>query len=197
MSSPKIPPYLALRALAAVARQRSVTKAAAELNVTHAAISHQIKSIESWFGRPLFTRSGRGIEPDADALALGLVVDDAIAQMANACSAISRRHQGPDLTIAIIPSFASWWLVPRLPVFQERHPEIRVHLVYAVPGVSREGADIMIEAYAGPVTARADHTAVKLLSGITYPVCSKHYLAERGGHVDLATISPKDRKSVV
>jgi LysR family transcriptional regulator, glycine cleavage system transcriptional activator len=187
----KLPPFLALRALASVARHQSVTKAARELNVTHAAISHQIKSIEEWFGRSLFERIGRGIEPAPDAVKLGSAVDDALSLMERACRDVIKSTAAPQVTVACIPSVACWWLVPRLPSFLSRYTDIRVHLVYAVPGVSLDGSDIVIDAQIGPIYATEPH-GFTLMNGRTYPVCSKHYLAAGTGHIDWSTLEPSD-----
>lgn len=187
----KLPPFLALRALASVARHRSVTKAARELNVTHAAVSHQIKGIEEWFGRPLFERVGRGIEPAPDAVKLGSAVDDALSLMERACRDVIRSTANPEVTVACIPSVACWWLVPRLPSFLTQHTDIRVHLVYAVPGISLDGSDIVIDAQIGPISP-SEHHRFTLMNGQTYPVCSKHYLAARNGQVDWSALHPSD-----
>jgi LysR family glycine cleavage system transcriptional activator len=190
VNSSRIPPFVALRALASVARLQSVTKAAKELNVSHSAVSHHIKALEDWFGRSLFQRDGRGISPGEDAVMLGRAVEDTLAQLAQACTEVRRKGEGPDLTIAVIPSFASWWLVPKLQGFQRLCPNVRLHLVYAVPGVSLEGADIVIQAYKGAIEIPADQVSVRLLPGVTYPVCSRGYFEEANGHVDLRAIDP-------
>jgi DNA-binding transcriptional LysR family regulator len=189
MNSCRIPPFVALRALASVARLQSVTKAAKELNVSHSAVSHHIKALEDWFGRSLFQRDGRGISPGEDAVVLGRAVEDALAQLAQACAEVRRKDEGPDLTIAVIPSFASWWLVPRLQGFQSRYPNVRLHLVYAIPGISLEGADIVIQAHKGVVEIPSNHVAVRLMRGITYPACSKGYFEKANESVDLMTIA--------
>lgn len=188
MNSSRIPPFVALRALASVARLQSVTKAAKELNVSHSAVSHHIKALEEWFGRSLFQRDGRGISPGEDAVMLGRAVEDALAQLSQSCAEIQRKGEGPDLTIAVIPSFASWWLVPKLQGFQSRYPNVRLHLVYAVPGISLEGADIVIQAHKGVVELPSNHVAVRLMRGVTYPACSRGYFEKANENVDLMTI---------
>lgn len=188
MSASRIPPFVALRALASVARLQSVTKAAKELNVSHSAVSHHIKALEGWFGRSLFQRDGRGISPGEDAVMLGRAVDDALAQLAQTCAEIRQKDEGPDLTIAVVPSIASWWLVPKLQGFQRLFPNVRLHLVYAVPGVSLEGADIVIQAHKGIVDIPANQVTVRLMHGITYPACSRGYFEKARESVDFATI---------
>ncbi|WP_341487687.1 LysR family transcriptional regulator [Pararhizobium sp. A13] len=192
MNSSRIPPFVALRAVASVARLQSVTKAAKELNVSHSAVSHHIKAVEGWFGRSLFRRDGRGISPGEDAVTLGQAVEDALAQLSQSCAEIRRKGEGPDLTIAVIPSFASWWLVPKLQGFQCRYPNVRLHLVYAVPGISLEGADIVIQAHKGVVEIPSNHVAVRLMCGVTYPACSRVYFEKANERVDLLTIDSSE-----
>ena len=127
--SRKLPPLNALRAFEAAARLKSVSKAADELSVTQGAVSHQIKQLEDWAQIELLRRSGRGI-----------ALTDAGERYANALSpaldqmdAATRRLLASDprkgwLTVSTMPSFAAKWLVPRLPAFRARHPEIDVWL---------------------------------------------------------------------
>lgn len=118
------PPLTALRAFEAAARTGSLTKAGAELNVTHAAIAQQIRRLEAWFDAPLMRRAGRGVEvePEAERLAAQLSAAFAAIQKASADFA-ARRAESP-LKIAATPLFARHWLLPRLSRFSQRHPEI-------------------------------------------------------------------------
>ncbi|MCZ8405286.1 transcriptional regulator GcvA [Achromobacter xylosoxidans] len=119
----RLPPLGALRAFEAAARHLSFTRAAMELCVTQAAISHQVRQLEQWLGRPLFERRGHVLaltrkgETYLDELSL------AFDRMAAATERVRERRDGP-LRITVLPSFASRWLLPRLPAFRERHPEI-------------------------------------------------------------------------
>ena len=122
----RLPPLNALRAFEAAARQLSFTKAAEELNVTQAAISHQVKLLEETLGVALFRRLNRRLVlTDAGAAYLPPLREalDGIA------SATERLHQSAEtgpLKVSTLHSFAVKWLLPRLPHFLERHPEIDV-----------------------------------------------------------------------
>ncbi len=138
------PPSLnALRAFEAMARTGSATRAAAELNVTHSAVSRQVKALEAQLGLRLFegprhaltlTEAGRGLLP-----ALTAAFDQIAAAVAEA------RGDGRDLHVAANASLAVKWLIPRLADFNRLHPQVRVHLVELAPhAVSRRGADVLL-----------------------------------------------------
>ena len=127
--SRKLPPLNALRAFEAAARLKSVSKAADELSVTQGAVSHQIKQLEDWAQIELLRRSGRGIALTDAGERYANALSPALAQM----DAATRRLLASDprkgwLTVSTMPSFAAKWLVPRLPAFRARHPEIDVWL---------------------------------------------------------------------
>ena len=122
----KLPPLNALRAFEAAARNLSFTKAADELNVTQAAISHQVKSLEEHLGLALFRRLNRRLVlTEAGQLYLPALREafDAIA------AGTARLRQDQDsgaLHISVLPSLAAKWLLPRMSRFRDRHPEIDV-----------------------------------------------------------------------
>lgn len=138
-----LPSLNALRAFEAMARTGSATRAAAELNVTHSAVSRQVKALEAQLSLRLFegprhaltlTAAGRGLLPG---LTAGF--DQIAAAVAGA------RGTGRDLHVAVNASLAVKWLIPRLADFSRRHPEVRVHLVELAPqAVSRRGADVLL-----------------------------------------------------
>jgi LysR family transcriptional regulator, glycine cleavage system transcriptional activator len=124
----RLPPLNALRAFEAAARHLSFTKAAEELHVTQAAISHQIKALEAWFGQPLFRRRNRSLLLTDPGQAYLPAVRDAFDSLNQATQRLFRRdHAGP-LTISVFASFAAVWLVPRLGRFADRHPDIDVRI---------------------------------------------------------------------
>ncbi|WEK57129.1 MAG: LysR family transcriptional regulator [Candidatus Brevundimonas phytovorans] len=138
-----LPSLNALRAFEAMARTGSATLAGAELNVTHSAVSRQVKALEAQMGVRLFegprhalslTRAGRDLLPG-----LTVAFDGVAAAVARARSA------GQDLHVAVNASLSVKWLIPRLADFGRRHPEIRVHLVDLAPhAVSHRGADVVL-----------------------------------------------------
>jgi LysR family glycine cleavage system transcriptional activator len=122
----KLPPLNALRAFEAAARHLSFTKAAGELHVTQAAISHQVKTLEEHLGLPLFRRFNRRLvltEAGQRYLPVLREAFDAISE------GTRRLHQDEDsgpLHISVVPSFAAKWLLPRMSRFRERHPDIDI-----------------------------------------------------------------------
>jgi DNA-binding transcriptional LysR family regulator len=124
----KIPSTAALVAFESAARHQSFTKAADELNLTQSAICRQIGGLESFLNVELFRRSQRGViltEAGAAysrkvAAQLDAVERDTLALMGN---------QGTtSIELAVVPTFGTQWLLPRLRVFQHLHPEVTVHL---------------------------------------------------------------------
>ena len=143
-----LPPLHALRAFEAAARHLSFARAAAELNLTPSAISHQIRHLEESLGRRLFERRHRGLELSAIGRIYFPLVRDAFGQLAEATALIG--GAGPELhnvlTISCTPSFAMAWLIQRLPSFQAAHPEIEVRLDTSTRLVdfARDGVDVGI-----------------------------------------------------
>jgi len=129
MGFSRLPPLNALRAFEAVARHRSFRKAAAELFVTPAAVTHQIKALEQQLGLQLFERLNRRIElTDAAQAALPLF-QQGFEALAAAVSELRSYGQVPHLTVGATPTFVSRWLMPRLQSFLSKHPGIDVRLV--------------------------------------------------------------------
>ncbi|PWK68406.1 LysR family transcriptional regulator [Aminobacter sp. AP02] len=118
------PPVQTLRALVAVARLRSFTKAADALGITQTAVSHQIAQLEDWIGGPLFVRDRSGVA--LTRLGAGLVPD--IAALLETLSTILERTRQSvgiqRLRVSTTPEFAAQWLAPRLPQFCSAHPDI-------------------------------------------------------------------------
>jgi DNA-binding transcriptional LysR family regulator len=125
----KIPSTLALAAFEAAARHQSFTKAADELSVTQSAVCRQIGALEDFLGVKLFRRSRRGVALTDAGLAysrkvtarLDDVERDALEMMAGGGS-------GGTLELGVVPTFATRWLLPRLPDFLARYPGITVNL---------------------------------------------------------------------
>ncbi len=123
-----LPPLNGLRAFEAAARHLSFTRAADELYVTQAAISHQVKGLENHLGFDLFRRVNRGLMLTEDGQILFPAVRDGLDVMAAALRAIDTSEQSGTLTVTTLDSIASAWLVPRLGRFRRLHPDIDVRL---------------------------------------------------------------------
>ncbi len=126
--SRKLPPLNALRTFEAAARLSSFTAAANELYVTHGAVSQQIRSLEEYFDQPLFVRSHGRVSLNGAGTDLLPVIRDSLDAIEKASSQLIKNPDAEVLTVNITTSFASHWLIPRLPDFQQRHPDIAVHL---------------------------------------------------------------------
>lgn len=123
----RIPPLGALRAFEAGARHLSFTRAATELCVTQAAISHQVRQLEDWLGISLFERRGHELRLTTKGAAYLRELTPAFDRMSEATARLYEREQGP-LRITVLPAFATCWLLPRLERFRQLHPDIELHL---------------------------------------------------------------------
>lgn len=124
--SRRLPPLNALRAFEAAARHLSFTKAANELNVTQAAISHQVKALEESLGIVLFKRLNRALLLTEAGQAYLPALREAFDLIDAATRGLQDRGMEGALKITALPSFAGKWLLPRLHRFRERYPEIDV-----------------------------------------------------------------------
>jgi len=125
----RLPPLNALRVLEAAARHLSFKEAAAELHITQAAVSHQIKSLEEYLGVELFRRAGRGVQLTEAARACLPKLREGFDALAAAVETIRERAQESELVITAPPVFTARWLMPRLAAFARREPRVDVHVV--------------------------------------------------------------------
>lgn len=121
------PPLHALQGFVAAVRHGNLTRAAASLHLTVSALSHQMRALEDRVGYPLLVRSARGVSPTADGQRLLDRIAphlDAISQALHPFAA----RRGTVLSISVLPSMASAWLVPRLGSFLAAQPSIEINL---------------------------------------------------------------------
>lgn len=118
-----------LRSFEAVARHKNVTLAAKELSVTQSAVSHQIKSLEKWLGQPLLQRDGRNIRLTPVGESFYPTITEALDKIELASIAIRRRDHGRTFRLSAFSTFTTYWLIPRLELFCEAHPDIEVQLI--------------------------------------------------------------------
>ena len=123
----RLPRLNTLRVFDAVVRHMSFTRAAAELGMTQAAVSYQIKLLEERVGAPLLHRLTRKLALTDAGRRLAPVVEDVFVQLRAAFGSLSTRNDGI-LAITSITTFTSNWLVPRIGKFQMAWPEIAVRL---------------------------------------------------------------------
>lgn len=128
MSSQHLPPLNALRTFEAVARLKSFTKAANELYVTRAAVSHQIKNLEEYLGFQLIKRQTRSISLTPAAEAALPKLREGFNNLSDAVHLMSSHQSNENLNVWMAPSFATKWLVPRLQSFSLKYPEIDMQI---------------------------------------------------------------------
>lgn len=134
-------------------RLGSFVAAAQELNVTQTAISRLVKLVEGQIGQRLFDRQANSLDPTPAGRSLAPLLADAFRRLDTAVDSV-RRATPPGLSVAIGPTFAMRWLIPRLHLFQSRHPGIEVRLVTAIED---------------DITLRADWAATIRLSAAPLP----------------------------
>lgn len=182
-----LPPLNALRAFEAAARHGGFVGAADELAVTPAAISHQVKGLETRLGVPLFRRLPRGLALTADGEALLPDLRDAFDRMALALERFDRRAGSRVLTVSLATTFALGWLVPRLHRFQTRHPEIEVRMTTTNRSVDfdREDIDCAVRFLARPP---AELHATRLFDDVLTPLCGARHAARLKTLADLRRV---------
>ena len=170
-----LPPLSALRAFEAAARLTSFSKAADELNVTPAAISHQIHALEQDLGVRLFNRLNRSVELTASARVLLPGLSDAFAGIQASVRRLRAHNDTGTLTVTASPSFAAKWLVVRLNRFQERWPDVdvRISATDNVIDLTAGDFDIAIR-YGGGRYPGLD--VEPLLKNEVFPACSPRLL---------------------
>ncbi|MEZ0017868.1 LysR family glycine cleavage system transcriptional activator [Sinorhizobium fredii] len=160
------------------------------MHVTHAAVSHQIRQLEEWFGRPLFLREKRGVRlvPEAERLAEALSAS--FERIVAETEALKRRTKS-EITVACIPSIATRWLIPGLGDFLATHADVTVKVVYAMAAqrLRETGCDVLI-------TLGADLSdgvlCERLFSRVNRPVASPRYLERKGRLDDAERIAGAD-----
>jgi len=167
----RLPPLHTMRLFEASGRLLSFKLAAAELHVTPSALSHGIQAMEDWLGVPLFTRGNRSLALTAAGAAYLPQVRHALDLLARASSGLPGQTASARLAISVAPSFGLHWLMPHLPSFQARHPEIEIvidthHHPVEFP---REGIDLAIRMGRGDWPGL---TAIHLVQEQLVPVCA-------------------------
>lgn len=169
--SRRLPPLNSLRAFEAAARHLSFTKAANELHVTPAAISHQIKALEEHCGAALFRRRTRSLALTETAQAALPALREGFDKLAEAADRLTPAVDSGVLTVSVAPSFAAKWLMPRLEGFRAAHPgfDIRIDATDGLVTFDTDGVDIALR------YGRGDYPGLVsdcLMAETVFPVCS-------------------------
>jgi len=173
---PPPPPLNSLRAFEASARHLSFTKAADELNVTPAAISHQVKALEESIGVSLFKRLTRALKLTKSGREALPVLTEGFDLLSDGAALLKGAPENEVFTITTAPSFAAKWLVPRLDEFQSLNPEIKVRIDATIELVDmrRDGIQVAIRYGSGDYPG---HSAERLFEEEMFPVCSPKLLS--------------------
>jgi LysR family glycine cleavage system transcriptional activator len=187
-----LPPLNSIRAFEAASRHLSFSRAAEELGVTQGAVSKHVIALEDFVGAQVFVRAPSGLSLTQEGYTLMEALRPAFAMMSDAFAHYHRRGPRSNVCrIATLASFAAQFLVPRLPEFRERHPDIEIEFITSVRLVDleREEADLGVRyglgEYKGLVSTR-------LVPGVLTPVCAPDLLEEFGG--DLAALLGATRR---
>lgn len=171
----RLPPLTSLRAFEAAGRHLSFTKAAEELTVTQAAISHQVKALEEHLDVALFLRLPRQLELTKAGKILLPVVRAAFDRIGESVAELNKDVASSALTVKLAPSFAAKWLLPRLDDFRRKHPQIELSLTH-----SNEAADFRRQPIDIAITyGKGDWRGViadRVLSIDFFPVCSPAFM---------------------
>jgi LysR family glycine cleavage system transcriptional activator len=156
------------------ARHKSYSLAAAELHVTHSAISQQMRLLEESLGVALFERKGRQMQLTTEGAQLLKQIQPALRQITRALTQLKMEQRAPAIRVATLQSFATFWLLPRLGKFQTEHPDLAIHIQASlgVVNLNRNEIDIAIRFGLGEWDGC---DAEKLLDDELYPVCSPNF----------------------
>lgn len=162
-------PLNALRVFEVAMRQGSFTRAATELRVTQAAVSHQVARLEDLLGVTLFLRTSQGLVPTDEGAMLFPVLEHGFDAMARVLDRVDGRRDVEVLKVGVNTTFALGWLMPRLELFRAAHPEIdlRVSTNNNRVEILREGLDMAVRFGTGGWTG---HEVVPLMEAPLSPL---------------------------
>jgi LysR family transcriptional regulator, glycine cleavage system transcriptional activator len=178
MARPHLPPLNAIKAFEAAARLGSFTRAAEELNVTHGAISRQIRVLEDWLGTRLFLRTSRNAVPTRAGADLCAAAGPALDQLVEASLRVQSGAQASGLLhVSALPTFAMRWLIPRLPEFQGTHPALELRIVTA--STAAEQFRTEVDAVISGPSRQPGWTGRRFLGEARLPLLSPELMKER------------------
>lgn len=184
MDRPQLP-LNALRAFEASARHLSFTRAGLELFVSQGAVSHQVKALEERLGVQLFRRLPRGLALTDEGLALVPVVRDSFDRIGATLDRFAEGRFRETMTLSVVGTFALGWLLPRLPDFLDRHPEIDMRLMTNNNRVDLAGEGLDLAIRFGDGAWHGTH-AEPILAAPLSPLCAPAVAARLAEPADLA-----------
>ena len=175
----QLPALNALRAFEAAARHESFSRAADELFVTHGAVSHQIRALETELAVSLFARDGKRVRLTDRGRQYAAEVRAALLALAESTRRIRSGDRDRRLIVSMLSSFSARWLTPRVGRFIEKHPEVDLELLStnALTDFTRDDVDVAIRFGYGKY---AGLHAEELLDEVFFPACSPSF---KGGEL--------------
>jgi DNA-binding transcriptional LysR family regulator len=175
----KIPSTTALTAFDAAARHASFTAAASELALTQGAVCRQVAGLEAFLGAKLFRRSGRGVVLTEAGVAYHRQVARRLDEVErDTLDLMARQGRGGSIELAVVPTFGTRWLLPRLPAFARECPDVTINLSSRTRPFLFDDTDLDAAIYAGDGHWPGTH-CVFLLAENLVPVCSPALIAPR------------------
>jgi DNA-binding transcriptional LysR family regulator len=174
----KIPSTAALVSFEAAARHESFTKAAQELSLTQGAICRQIASLEDFLGVELFRRSRRGVKLTEAGLSYSRRVATQLDAVERDTLSVMGHTGANVIELAVVPTFGTQWLLPRLKDFQQQHPEVTVNLTNRTRPFLFADTDFDAAIYFGDADWSGTESH-KLMGENPMPVCSPALLGDR------------------
>ncbi len=181
----KLPPFASVRVFEAAARHCSFKKAAKELTLTPSAISHQVKSLEDFFGHMLFYRRRSSLELTAAGEEYLQELTKILDHLEIATERVLALHEKSGLTIHLFPSLASTWLVARISSLRTEHPDINVRIVTSHEPLDFKFSEVdfaiqyLRKRDVGKIVKPGFHADL-LFDETMIPVCSKEYIDTAG-----------------
>ncbi|QHJ00058.1 LysR family transcriptional regulator [Xylophilus rhododendri] len=183
----KIPSTQALACFEAAARHRSYTRAAEELSMTQSAVSRQIQALETFVGLPMFRRTRHGVALTPAGAHYSRQVSRSLQGLErDTLDLMAGQGSGGGVALAAVPTFATRWLVPRLPELAVRHPGITVHIETRTRPFIFEESGFDAALFAGTpeqVAHWPGTSAEQLMDEEVVPVCSPRLLPPGGGPI--------------
>ncbi len=173
-----LPPFSAVRAFEAAARHLSFKRAAEELSVSQSAISHQIRALEEFLGRPLFRREANGVALTETGIRYCRDISPALDRINDATRRCTGRPLGPrKLHVRATPAFATRWLLRNVQSFGELHPDIEMKVTTGIELPDFRTSDVDIVIQYGQATAEGLNVEPFMSTG-RIPVCSPRLVAK-------------------
>jgi LysR family glycine cleavage system transcriptional activator len=170
----RLPSLEAMRVFEVAGRHGSYSKAADELHITHGAVSQRIRQLEEQIGATLFQRTGHRMVLTPNGRRLHGRVTRSLADLTAAVATLLSSGPDAEVTVSLLPVMAARWLLPRLPRFNERYPQIHVNVRSdrQIANFKSDRVDIAVRLGGGTWKGL---NAIRLMDEEVFPVCSPHY----------------------